>query len=270
MEKTISFDELRNSRFFIDRLECHRQIWKDGSRWEGNVNTPRAYFGLCVVCSDIKASYFSDGKLIFTASKGDIIYLPKGCKYRAEFRGCGNGIDIYTINFTLFDKDGNELCLPCSPLLFRETATPFCRDTASLLADAFLFSKSELKKQSLFLGLLDAFLSAHDKLSKKYHIIKSGVELLRKEWNQKEKIKKYADVCGISESGFYTFFKEWAGESPIDYRNNIRITAAKSMLENSNLRISEIAYTVGFDDQYYFTRIFKKRIGMSPKEFRNK
>ena len=93
---------------------------------------------------------------------------------------------------------------------------------------------------------------------------------LTSKWNQKEKIKKYADVCGISESGFYTFFKEWAGESPIDYRNNIRITAAKSMLENSNLRISEIAYTVGFDDQYYFTRIFKKRVGMSPKEFRNK
>ena len=41
------------------------------------------------------------------------------------------------------------------------------------------------------------------------------------------------------------------------------------MLKNSNLSISEIAVEVGFDDPYYFSRIFKKFVGLSPRQLRN-
>lgn len=270
MERHISFGELKNLHFYIEHIECHRQIWGDGSAWEGNVTTPRPMFGLCFICSDIKATYKKGNDLLFTGNGGDVIYIPKGYTYKAEFKNGGSGIDIYTVNFTIFDKLGNKLILPDSPKLFEGAATPICQEIASSLTDAFLFKQGELKKQALFLNLLDAFLSAFDKKAKNYSTIKRGADLFLTEWNKNEKIKKYADICGISESSFYSLFKEWAGESPIDYRNNIRLTAAKSMLENSSLRIMEIAFKVGFDDPYYFTRFFKERVGMSPREFRNR
>ena len=93
--------------------------------------------------------------------------------------------------------------------------------------------------------------------------------MLQEEWNKNEKNEKYAKICGVSESGFYAYFKEWAGESPKEYKNRIRINVAKSMLENSDLLISDIAFRVGFDDPYYFSRIFKKIVGASPRTFRN-
>ena len=269
MTRFISFSELKNLHFYIDRLECHRQIWKDGSTWEGNVTTPRPMFGLCFICSDIKATYKGGNEPLFTGNGGDVIYIPKGYTYKAEFENGGKSIDIYTVNFTIFDSLGNELILPDSPKLLEGAATPICQEIASSLTDAFLFKQGELKKQALFLNLLDTFLSASDKKVKNYNAIKHGADLFLNEWNKNEKIKKYADICGISESSFYTLFKEWTGESPIDYRNNIRLTAAKSMLENTSLRIAEIAFKVGFDDPYYFTRFFKAHVGMSPREFRN-
>ena len=106
------------------------------------------------------------------------------------------------------------------------------------------------------LRLLENLISAFESHSKGYHTIKRGVKLLLDEWNQNQRIERYAEACGISESSFYSIFKEWSGSSPIDYRNRIRMAAAKSMLENTNLQISEIAFAVGFDDPYYFSRFF--------------
>ena len=130
-------------------------------------------------------------------------------------------------------------------------------------------NRPEREKQALFSELLDSFLTFFETRSKHFATIKIGVDMLCAEWNKNEKIQKYADACGISESSFYSLFKTWAGVSPIDYRNGIRLTAVKSMLVNSSLRISEIAFNVGFDDPYYFTRFFKKKTGISPRKFRS-
>lgn len=73
----------------------------------------------------------------------------------------------------------------------------------------------------------------------------------------------------MSETNFYIHFKEWSGTSPVSYRNGIRISSAKSLLQNSNLSIYEISSEIGFDDQYYFSRLFKKLTGLSPRDFRS-
>jgi AraC-like DNA-binding protein len=173
------------------------------------------------------------------------------------------------VNFLLYDPSGAELKLADDMTLFGGTVTRTCLDTVSELADAIIFSESELKKQALMLRLLENVISAFESHSKGYHTIKRGVKLLMDEWNQNQRIERYADACGISESSFYSIFKEWSGCSPIEYRNRIRIAAARSMLENTNLQISEIAFAVGFEDPYYFSRFFKKETGASPRAFRN-
>ena len=57
------------------------------------------------------------------------------------------------------------------------------------------------------------------------------------------------------------------GQSPIDYLTSYRISEACYLLKNSQLSIAEIAVSVGFFDQFYFSRVFKKTKGVPPSRY---
>ena len=60
------------------------------------------------------------------------------------------------------------------------------------------------------------------------------------------------------------------GVTPYDYQIQQKIFSAKNMLANMNLSVKEIADSLGYDDQHYFSYMFKKRCGMSPTQYRKK
>lgn len=72
----------------------------------------------------------------------------------------------------------------------------------------------------------------------------------------------------ISASHLSTTFKKLTGISITDYLCNIRVSEAKKLLIETNLRINEISRKVGIDDELYFSRIFRKSTGLSPKQYR--
>ncbi len=72
----------------------------------------------------------------------------------------------------------------------------------------------------------------------------------------------------ISTSHFARAFKKQYGISPIQYLLSVRIQKAKTLLEETNRKIGDIAIDVGFSAQQRFNDIFKKQIGMSPSEYR--
>ena len=63
-------------------------------------------------------------------------------------------------------------------------------------------------------------------------------------------------------------FKSAVNTTPVKYINYLRLEKAKNMLINSNYSVNEIAFSVGFEDAYYFSRLFKKEIGISPSEYK--
>ncbi|MGX7155721.1 helix-turn-helix domain-containing protein, partial [Enterococcus rivorum] len=73
----------------------------------------------------------------------------------------------------------------------------------------------------------------------------------------------------ISQSYVSAIFKKYLNKSPIDYFIEIRIEQACKYLKMTDLKIYEIAKKVGYQDPYYFSRIFKKLTSYSPKEYRN-
>lgn len=75
----------------------------------------------------------------------------------------------------------------------------------------------------------------------------------------------------VNTSTFYfcKMFKKGTGINFTDYLSRIRIEKAKNLLLNPNLRVSEIAYEVGFQSLTHFNRIFKKLAGQSPTEYRS-
>ena len=89
----------------------------------------------------------------------------------------------------------------------------------------------------------------------------------------------YGDPIGLDEmagamhvSTFYfcKMFKKATGLTFTDYLGRVRVERAKNLLQNPHLRISEIAYTVGFQSLTHFNRIFRKVTGDAPTDFREK
>lgn len=74
----------------------------------------------------------------------------------------------------------------------------------------------------------------------------------------------------VSESFLIKLFKNNTGMTPISYINQVRVNRGKNMLLNTQLSIKEVAYYLGFCDEYYFSRTFKKVTGLSPSVFRNR
>lgn len=79
-----------------------------------------------------------------------------------------------------------------------------------------------------------------------------------------------ASLFYINRSYMSTLFKERTGETFIDYLNNIRIEKAKELLESTNKKMYNIARSVGYDNAKYFFRIFKKKTGITPEQYRKK
>lgn len=79
----------------------------------------------------------------------------------------------------------------------------------------------------------------------------------------------YAEMCCLSESRFSHVFKEVTGSTPKKFVEQKRIDAAKELLSSTKLQIFEIAASVGYEDPYHFSRVFKKIVGVSPQTYRN-
>jgi AraC-like DNA-binding protein len=72
----------------------------------------------------------------------------------------------------------------------------------------------------------------------------------------------------MSYSKFRKLFKEVTGESPNQYHLNLRLDKAKELLNTTNLNVTEVAYNLGFESVFYFSKLFKKKNGVSPKSYR--
>ena len=82
------------------------------------------------------------------------------------------------------------------------------------------------------------------------------------------KMNQVAEKFNISSSHFSTVFSQEIGETFRDYLTNLRINRAKELLRSTNLKSSEIASRVGYNDPHYFSTIFKKNTGLPPQQFR--
>lgn len=86
---------------------------------------------------------------------------------------------------------------------------------------------------------------------------------------KKVTLQELADYMGYSQSYLSQRFKQELGESPVNYLNRLRIDSACRMLKETNLKINHICHKVGISDAYYFSRLFRQLMGMSPREYRN-
>ncbi|MNN93050.1 HTH-type transcriptional activator Btr [compost metagenome] len=65
-------------------------------------------------------------------------------------------------------------------------------------------------------------------------------------------------------------FKEITGYTVIEFFNKLKMDKAKALLLEGDMKIKDVAQTLGYSDEFYFSRLFKKMEGLSPSEFQSK
>lgn len=100
------------------------------------------------------------------------------------------------------------------------------------------------------------------------HIIHLCMQYVETHYYEKITLEQMAEMVFLSPSYLSRTFKKETGTLFNDYISHVRIEKAKSLLGYSDLRIADISDAVGFDDQSYFTKVFRRVTGVTPKEYR--
>lgn len=131
---------------------------------------------------------------------------------------------------------------------------------ASSLLYGFLASFKYIKQFRNY-NAQDARLANND-------IVSAAVRYMNENIEKQLTLTQIADYIGYSTSQFSLIFKMKTGHSPLNYFNMLKVQRACKFLETTDLKINQICSKVGIDDSYYFSRLFSKTVGISPKQYR--
>ncbi len=139
-----------------------------------------------------------------------------------------------------------------------------------------LFMECEKKYQnhfsitSCFVNLLECLEESliSRKIPAKNFYMTRAVEYIKENYYKNLSVEEIANMLGIERSYLSRLFKTYKNKSTQNYIIDYRIQRAKKMFEEEDLNVSQVCSAVGYTNIYCFSRIFKSRVGMSPKEYR--
>ena len=144
---------------------------------------------------------------------------------------------------------------------------PSCKSKDPLLKNIIFF---ETKQQALDSGFrpckrcrpdLDNYEPLAD-------LAKEMKDMIDSYYSERKKLSNKLEQLGATRNHLSVVFKQQFGISPMEYRNEIRLTRAKELLRDTNVPITEIAQEIGFDSLPSFYAFFRKHVGETPKEYR--
>lgn len=159
-------------------------------------------------------------------------------------------------------------------LPFEERRMNYFNGFISLLESGYSIEIIEYVNISLW-QLLASFVY-HDFYSEVRHqkngtdIVDSAIQYMQDHLNESITVEELASHLNYSTSYLYSLFKEDTGYSPIDYFNHLKVQEACKYLSFTDMSIKEISFELGFNDPFYFSRLFKKMMELSPTEYRKK
>ena len=110
----------------------------------------------------------------------------------------------------------------------------------------------------------------YDQWSDKLERINEAVRYMEEHFTEAVTTEELSRMIHLSEGYFCSLFKEVTGKTAKEYINSLRLTRAREILSSTDMTVTEAAFCCGFSDANYFTRLFKKETGISPREFRKR
>ena len=132
--------------------------------------------------------------------------------------------------------------------------------TRNMLSEAWLLLTEELKENA----------GRHPRANlANQERIRFMITYIHRHYAEKISLSQIAESANIGEREALRCFQKTLKRTPFDYLNEYRLNKARKLLKESSLPVTEIAMKTGFSDSAYFGKVFRKSLGMTPKEYRN-
>lgn len=231
-----------------------------------------------IYCSDGKGWFECYGKR-YVVEENQFVILPPDVAHRYG----ASGDDPWTIYW--FHFRGNK-----PPVLSNWLGMPFSitpehnsriEDRIRLFEEIYHVLDNSLEKESLryanlsflyFLGTilyLNTYRSSQANIKYGTSLVNLATHYMNENIERRLKLEDISTHFGYSSSYFYRLFFKSMGYAPMEYFNQLKIQRACYYLINTPRRVNEISLKLGFEDPYYFSRIFKKKMGVSPEMYRS-
>lgn len=109
----------------------------------------------------------------------------------------------------------------------------------------------------------------HDTVGEQNRHVTKVVRYMYRHIYENLTLKQIAEEFDLSKSYLNAIFQKYTRHSPMDFFIHLKMKEACKILRSTDLYIYEVAQKLGYTDQYYFSRIFRKVVGISPNEYRN-
>ncbi len=265
----IPFEKLYHTEFYISEPMAKVHRWKQRGDVYNALGKPKISHTL-LWFKNCSAIITDKHKNVLQVKKNQMVYMAKGTEYRVDFQDTNvDKEDTVVIHFQMTTPNGEDIVPVQKPLICLKDVSVSFGLLIDDMANEFennIVCLPELKA-SVYKLLAEICQKQKKRSTKnKYTCIREGIKLL--EQNSDMKIADIAKLCGVSECYFRRLFKEYSGESPMDFRQHYRIEKAKQLLlSDESFCISEIAEELHFADIYHFSKTFKKYSRMSPSQF---
>ena len=267
--KTIPFEKLYNTEFFISEPMAKTQAWKSRANVYDAFGKPKVSHTLLWFKNCRGRLTMADGEVL-DIEQNQLTYMAKGIEYRIDFLDTNDDCeDTVVVHFQMTDRDGEDILPTDRPFVCINRIRPsFAMDLDALAAE---FEKNVVcmpEANAVIYKIIAAVCEKQRRNATKnrYSCIRPGIELL--EGNSDLSLSEIAKKCELSECYFRRLFLEYSGESPQSFRQRYRIEKAKQLLlSDEQLSIGEIAEILHFSDIYHFSKTFKKLCGISPTRF---
>ena len=234
------------------------------SEWKGNIYSPvfsRLY-------------YIADGQSSITPENGEEIRLeagkwyliPTGCSFSYQ---CDREMEHYYFHLKLSDYDGTDLLRICSSPLCSTSGDEFTSVmdkciTGSSVADGLELQKTAFAVLSEMLRTYGINLRAENYSP----CVMKAIRYINDNLSVKLSIGQIAENIFVSRSTLTKSFRKELSMSVNEYIYDVVMSKAEYLLRTSSLSVLEISEKFGFYDQFYFSKRFREKFKLSPREYR--
>lgn len=243
--------------------------------------------------NDIEIMRIINGEMIvkldanqYTGKKGDIIFVNAQTVHSAIPReGCDYECIVMKLEMGLLEDAGCRLFMdnllnhdihviefhPCSDSNFNQSINNLF-DSLHLQTHGYKFAALSALYKLLYVIMNEKiYVSASKTLpsdTKHFIALKNALAFIRENYDRPLTLSEISANTKMSPRYFCSFFKKMTQKSPIEYLVFYRIECAARKLINTNLSITEVSLSCGFNDLSYFIKTFKSHKGVSPAVFR--
>ncbi len=264
--KQISLAELEQQLYALHHIFAINMIPRN--RTFSNLPNGRISSGLFYIVSGQCAFSWDGGEVQMT--QGTLGYLPCGSVHM--YRTLSESIRYIRLDFHMQEPEsGEELIFTPHPAVLISQAPEQLVSSLNEITDTFQTFPpgAALKAQYQLHQLLYQvfWYCSSQQLNGPYRRILPGLRFLEEHLDQPVSSEQLARLCDLSATHFRRLFRQYAKTTPTEYHTQLRIRKACLLLKSSNYNITEIAELLGYDSIFYFSRSFKKIMGVSPKKY---